>query len=190
MELATVQAQQREIKITRWFGQFSKRILSFVKARVSDVEEAEDIAQDVWLQLNRQADIDSIEQVGNWLFTTARNRVTDYYRKKKTLRLGDMGGSNAEDSNSEDIGDGLMFDSWVYQNLPDNIIENKQFWQELEGVLNQMPKEQSEIFIAHELEGVSFKELSEQTGVSVNTLLGRKRYAVEKLRRHFENYID
>ncbi|MBK6994876.1 MAG: hypothetical protein IPH31_08090 [Lewinellaceae bacterium] len=77
--------QQRDIKITEWFGQYGRRLLAFVRSKIQDIEVAEDTAQDVWLQLTRQQDLEEIEQIGNWLFTAARNRVTDYYRKKKTV---------------------------------------------------------------------------------------------------------
>lgn len=81
----TLATQQRDSKITEWFGQYGRRVLAFVRSKIRDLEVAEDTAQDVWLQLTRQEDLEEIDQIGNWLFTAARNRVTDYYRKKKTV---------------------------------------------------------------------------------------------------------
>ena len=188
MELDLV-TRQRDSKITGWFAEYGKRVLAFVRSKISDLEAAEDAAQDVWLQLTRQEDLDDIGQVGNWLFTTARNRVTDYYRKKKTVPFSSMAQqSDSGDPSDEDPAGDLVFDYWLEQNLPDNLLETQEFWDELDRALEQLPTEQREVFVAHELYDVSFRELSEQSGVSVNTLLSRKRYAVLRLREHFEQW--
>lgn len=188
MDIAAVNAQ-REIKISSLFGQFSKRILAFVRSRIDDVDEAEDIAQDVWLQLAKQTDIDSIQHVPSWLFTTARNRITDYYRKKRpermTKSISKDGGESDEYLEQEEY----SFNLWAGANLPDIALESKEFWDELDKALAAMPAEQRDVFVAHELNGIPFNQLVEETGVSLNTLLGRKRYAVEKLRKYFESYI-
>jgi DNA-directed RNA polymerase specialized sigma24 family protein len=112
--------QQRDIKITEWFGQYGRRVLAFVGSRIRDLEVAEDTAQDVWLQLTRQEDLAEIEQIGNWLFTTARNRVTDYYRKKKTVSFSQMALENSSESVEEsEMADDLLLDHWLDHNLPD-----------------------------------------------------------------------
>lgn len=187
MELDLAQGQ-RNTKISGWFAQYGKRVLAFVRSRINDLEAAEDTAQDVWLQLTRQEDLDSIEQVGSWLFTTARNRVTDYYRKKKNIPFSQLvpAGKDEDDSDAEAVED-LFFDAWVEQNLPDAWVESREFWDELHRALNQLPPEQRAVFVAHELEDVPFKQIAEETGLSVNTLLSRKRYAVLHLRKHFSN---
>lgn len=183
--------RQRDSTITGWFAQYGKRVLAFVRSKIDDLEAAEDAAQDVWLQLTRQEDLDSIEQVGNWLFTAARNRVTDYYRKKKTVPFSRVAPSGDSGDDSEDTASAeVMFDYWLEENLPDNLLETQEFWSELERVLDQLPPEQREVFVAHELYDVSFRELAEQTGVSVNTLLSRKRYAVLRLREHFARWLE
>jgi RNA polymerase sigma factor (sigma-70 family) len=183
--------QQRDNKITEWFGQYGRRVLAFVRSRIRDLEVAEDTAQDVWLQLTRQEDLAEIEQIGNWLFTTARNRVTDYYRKKKTVSFSQMTLENSP-GNADDLEmtDDLLFDHWLGQHLPDAIMETKEFWDELDRALKLLPTEQREVFVAHELNEVSFKKMAEQTGLSINTLLARKRYAVLRLREHFEDWLD
>ncbi len=183
--------QQRDRKITEWFGQYGRRVLAFVRSKIRDLEVAEDTAQDVWLQLTRQADLDEIEQIGNWLFTTARNRVTDYYRKKKTVSFTQLSAETGEQQNDEaNPPEDLMFDSWLEQNLPDTILESQEFWDELSRVLETLPAEQREVFVEHELNDVSFKELADKTGLSINTLLARKRYAVLRLRAYFEGQLD
>jgi len=183
--------QQRDIKITEWFGQYGRRVLAFVRSKIRDFEVAEDTAQDVWLQLTRQEDLDEIEQIGNWLFTAARNRVTDYYRKKKTVPFSQIApeGTENQEYDPEQAHD-LLFDHWLEQNLPDTLLETKEFWDELTAALEQLPEAQREVFVAHELNEVSFKEMAEQTGVSINTLLARKRYAVMRLRAHFDDWLS
>jgi RNA polymerase sigma factor (sigma-70 family) len=183
--------QQRDSKITEWFGQYGRRVLAFVRSKIRDLEVAEDTAQDVWLQLTRQEDLDEIEQIGNWLFTAARNRVTDYYRKKKTIPFSQIALENSESQNEDaELSDDLVFDHWLEQNLPDAMLETQEFWDELNRALELLPAEQRDVFVAHELNEVSFKKMAEQTGVSINTLLARKRYAVLRLREHFEAWLD
>jgi RNA polymerase sigma factor (sigma-70 family) len=183
--------QQRDSKITEWFGQYGRRVLAFVRSKIRDLEVAEDTAQDVWLQLTRQEDLEEIEQIGNWLFTTARNRVTDYYRKKKTVPLSQVMLESAENQEDETgMVDDLMFDHWLEQNLPDTLLETQEFWDELTRALEKLPIEQRDVFVAHELNEVPFREMAEQTGLSINTLLARKRYAVLRLREHFSDWLE
>ncbi|MBC7777498.1 MAG: RNA polymerase sigma factor [Phycisphaerae bacterium] len=182
--------QQRDSKITEWFGQYGRRVLAFVRSKIQDIEVAEDTAQDVWLQLTRQQDLEEIEQIGNWLFTTARNRVTDYYRKKKTIPFSQIGlGSFENQEDDAELADDLLFDRWLEQNLPDALLESQEFWDELNRALELLPAEQREVFVEHELNDVPFREMAEKTGVSINTLLARKRYAVLRLREHFEDWL-
>lgn len=187
IELAT---QQRDNRITEWFGQYGRKVLSFVRSKIRDIEVAEDTAQDVWLQLTRQEDLDAIDQIGNWLFTTARNRITDYYRKKKSVPFSQLISENAEDAADDgEATDDLVFDHWLEQNLPDTLLESQEFWEELQRALDQLPDDQREVFVANELYDVPFRELADQTGLSINTLLARKRYAVLRLRKHFESWL-
>ena len=183
--------QQRDSKITEWFGQYGRRVLAFVRSKIRDIEVAEDTAQDVWLQLTRQEDLEEIEQIGNWLFTAARNRVTDYYRKKKTIPFSQLALEQAENQEDDiELAGDLMFDHWLEQNLPDALLETQEFWDELNRALEKLPAEQREVFVAHELNEQPFREMAEQTGLSINTLLARKRYAVLRLREHFEDWIN
>lgn len=187
MELELAQQGLRNRKISDWFAQYGKRVLAFVQSRVRDLETAEDVAQDVWLQLSRQDDLDAIGQVGSWLFTAARNRVTDYYRKKKNIPFSQLLPAGAPgETDDDEAADDLFFDAWAEQNLPDALVESQEFWAELHRALDQLPAEQREVFIAHELYEVPFKQLAEETGLPVNTLLSRKRYAVLHLRRFFQ----
>lgn len=172
--------QHKEDAIIASFVKEKKRLLSFIKRRVSDQNDAEDILQDVFHQLIESfTPLQPIEKVSSWLFRVARNKIVDKYRKKKPVSFSEYLPAGGEEEINIDIL-ALLKDSG------DNP-EEQQFsniiWETLGNALEILPKEQSEVFIMHELEGKSFKEISEELNVSVNTLLSRKRYAVLFLRK-------
>jgi len=159
-------------RITEIFRREQGRLRSFVRKRVADEGDAEDILQDVFSALV-EADWLSrpVEQAGAWLFRVARNRIVDFFRKKRPVQFEDAG---IEDLlPSPDAG-------------PDAAYLRSLLWEELEQALAELPEEQRSVFIAHEIEGRSFKDLAAETGVSVNTLLSRKRYAVLHLRERLK----
>jgi RNA polymerase sigma factor (sigma-70 family) len=166
----------------------SARLRNFIRRRIPDPGEAEDILQDVFYELVEACRLpDPIEQVGAWLFRVARNRIIDRFRKKREVALPDLAG------HSEDGDD----DHWLEQMLPpetDNGPEAAYARSLLMGAvqdaLEELPAAQREVFIAHELERRSFKELAAESGVSVNTLLARKRYAVLHLRERLQTLYD
>jgi RNA polymerase sigma factor (sigma-70 family) len=149
------------------------RLRSFVRRRVADEGDAEDILQDVFFALVEANWLTRpVEQAGAWLFRVARNRIIDFFRKKRPVRFDDEG---IEDLlPSADAG-------------PEEAYVRSLLWEELEQALAELPEEQRAVFIAHEIEGRSFKELAAETGVSVNTLLSRKRYAVLHLRERLKD---
>ena len=153
------------------------RLLSFIRSRVPDAGDAEDILQDVFFELVESYRLPpSIENMGAWLFRVARNRITDLFRKKKPESLDDSP-SLAEMLPSPDAGPEAAFARGV-------------LLEEIEEALAELPEEQREVFVAHEIEGRSFKEIAAKTGVSVNTLLSRKRYAVLHLRGRLREIYD
>jgi RNA polymerase sigma factor (sigma-70 family) len=165
--------------------QYGSRLKGFIRKRVNSLEDADDILQDVFYQL-AEADrmTKPVEQVSAWLYTVARNRITDSYRKKKTESLPEY--SDDEDSFVEELGS-LMFDNG---NTPETEYLRSLVWTELEKVLNELPLEQREVFEMNELQGVPFKEISELTGDPVATLISRKRYAVLHLRERLQILYD
>lgn len=187
MALAMSQQQRKELKISKWFSEYGNRLLRFVKSKISDWEEAEDISQEVWYQLSRQGEVDTIEQIGSWLFTVANNRVINFYKKKKSIPFSHFENAAADTAGDEEgIEEEVSFNNWAEENLPSEIMESKEFWEMLQKMLMQLPPEQREVFIENELNDVSFREMSERTGISVNTLLARKSYAVKRLRKEFQ----
>jgi len=162
------------------------RLRNFIRRRVADPRDVEDILQDVFSELveaNRM--LMPIDHVTGWLFQVARNRITDLFRKKQPERFSDAAVANEDDGL-------LLFEDLLPSSDagPDAAYARSVLLDELEDALAELPREQRDVFIAHEIDGVSFKELSAKTGVSVNTLLSRKRYAVMHLRRRLQGVYD
>ena len=155
-------------RITEIFRREQGRLRSFVRKRVADEGDAEDILQDVFSAMVEANWLTRpVEQAGAWLFRVARNRIIDFFRKKRPVQFEAEGIENLLPS--ADAG-------------PEEAYVRSLLWEELEQALAELPEEQRAVFIAHEIEGRSFKDLAAETGVSVNTLLSRKRYAVLHLR--------
>ena len=159
---------------------------NFIRRRVPDPADAEDIVQDVFYELieaNRL--LMPIEQVTAWLFRVARNRITDVFRKKEAENFSDLAIADEDDES-------LQFEDLLpsRDDGPEALYIRSLLLEELKRALSELPKDQREVFIANELEGRSFKELSEATGSSVNTLLSRKRYAVLHLRERLQRVYD
>ena len=162
------------------------RLSNFIRRRVPDPSDAEDIVQEVFYELveaNRL--LMPIEHVTGWLFRVARNRITDLFRKKKPVALSDAA-VEGEDGEMLQIEDLLPSPDAG----PEALYFRNVLLDELEFALGELPGEQREVFVAHELEGRSFKEMAAETGVSVNTLLSRKRYAVLHLRERLQTIYD
>jgi RNA polymerase sigma factor (sigma-70 family) len=155
------------------------RLRNFIRKRVPDREDAEDILQDVFYELIESYRLmKPVEEVTAWLFRVARNRIIDRFRKKKTEPLS-AHVVTTDDGDELDLEDLLpSADAGPEAAYARNLLLDA-----VDDALDELPPEQSEVFIAHEWMGVSFKDLAEETGVSLNTLLSRKRYAVLHLRR-------
>jgi len=161
------------------------RLFGFIRRRVSDPGDAEDVLQDVLsalVEANRL--LMPIEHVTGWLFRVARNRITDLFRKKRPQALGEA--SLADDEDEARLDDLLPSPDAG----PDALYARGVLLHELELALAELPPEQRAVFVAHELEGRSFKEMAAETGTSVNTLLSRKRYAVLRLRERLQDVYD
>jgi RNA polymerase sigma factor (sigma-70 family) len=164
------------------------RLRNFIRRRVPDPRDAEDILQDVFYKLveaNRL--LMPIEHVTGWLFRVARNRITDLLRKKKPENF-----SDAAVSRNDDDDELLRFEDLLPSPDagPEALYARSVLLDELESAVDELPEEQREVFVAHEFQGRSFKEIAAETGVSVNTLLSRKRYAVLHLRERLQDIYD
>jgi RNA polymerase sigma factor (sigma-70 family) len=163
-------------RISETIAREQARLRQFIRKRVPDASEAEDIVQEVFYELvSAYRMMKPVEQVGAWLFRVARNRIIDLFRRKRPAVVG----QDAEAPNwvdllpSSDAGPAAAYARRV-------LVE------ELDAALDELPEEQRVVFVAHEIEGRSFKELSEETGFGINTLLARKRYAVLQLRSRLQ----
>jgi RNA polymerase sigma factor (sigma-70 family) len=185
-QLTSTLMSEQDRQIAGIVEEEGSRLRNFIRRRVPDPSDAEDILQDVLYRLveaNRL--LMPIEHLTGWLFRVARNRITDFFRKKKPELFSD---TVLED----DEGQLLELDDLLPSPDagPEAIYARNMLLEELEIALNELPVEQREIFIAHELEGHSFKELTEATGVNLNTLLSRKRAAVLYLRERLQTVYD
>jgi RNA polymerase sigma factor (sigma-70 family) len=174
-------------KLTEAVAREQGRLRNFIRRRVPDDAEAEDILQDVFYELVEAYRLmKPIEQVGAWLFRVARNRIIDAFRKKKPEALSAQSTRANEDSEPLILEDLLPSpDAGPEAEYARNVLLD-----ELDAALEDLPDEQREVFVAHEIEGRSFKEISAETGVSVNTLLSRKHQAVLHLRRQLRTIYD
>jgi RNA polymerase sigma factor (sigma-70 family) len=174
----TIAEQDR--KIAEALERDQPRLRSFIRRRVLDTGDAEDVLQDVFYELTQAYRLmKPVEQVTAWLYRVARNRITDLFRRRTTVSLNEPVAGEDEALEFEDLlpspDDG-----------PDAIYARNLLIEAMDAALDELPENQREVFIAHELEGRSFKEMSEETGTSVNTLLSRKRYAVLHLRQRVQ----
>lgn len=170
-------------RISETIAREQARLRRFIRKRVPDDSDAEDIIQDVFYELvDAYRLMKPVEQVGAWLFRVARNRIVDLFRKERPSVLGNDSMFATED------GEELPWENLLPSpdGGPEAAYARSVLLEELDAALEDLPEEQRDVFVAHELEGRSFKELAEATGVGLNTLLSRKRYAVLQLRRRLQ----
>jgi RNA polymerase sigma factor (sigma-70 family) len=180
------QGFDQDRQISEIVAEERSRLRNFIRRRVPDPRDAEDILQEVFYELSEANSLlMPIGHVTGWLFRVARNRITDLFRKQRPESFSDTVAADEDDElpqwedllPSPDAG-------------PEALYVRRVLLDELELALSELPDEQREVFVAHELEGRSFKELSEVSGVNINTLLARKRYAVLHLRERLQSIYD
>jgi RNA polymerase sigma factor (sigma-70 family) len=181
-------APQQDQRISEVVTREQSRLRNFIRRRVPDPRDAEDILQEVFYELveaNRL--LMPIEHVTGWLFRVARNRITDLFRKKKPENFSATAMARNDDDDELPVFEDLLPSPDAG---PEALYARSLLLEELELAVEELPEEQREVFVAHELEGRSFKEMAAETGVSVNTLLSRKRYAVLHLRERLHSIYD
>ncbi len=179
-------ALEQDQRISEVVKREQSRLRNFIRRRVPDPLDTEDILQDVFdrlVEANRL--LMPIEHVTGWLFRVARNRITDLFRKQEPENFSDMAAADED-------GDWMPFEDLLPSPDagPEALYARNVLLDELELALDELPEEQREVFLAHEFEGRSFKQIADETGVSVNTLLSRKRYAVLHLRERLKQVYD
>jgi RNA polymerase sigma factor (sigma-70 family) len=177
---------EQDQRISEAIDRDKTRLRNFIRRRVADPSDAEDILQEVFYELVETYRLmKPIEQVGAWLFRVARNRITDLFRKKKPV-------ASTNDPVVAEEGEFLTLEDLLPSRDagPEAAYARTVLLAELEDALEELPEEQREVFLAHEIEGRSFKDLAIETGLSVNTLLSRKHYAVIHLRERLRAVYD
>jgi RNA polymerase sigma factor (sigma-70 family) len=165
------------------------KLLGFIRNRVSSTEEAEDILQDVFYQFVAGYDtIESLDRVTSWLFSVARNKIIDRYRRDAVRPQRTAFGAQA--GSDEDVPLSLQDILPDLGNTPEDAYLREMIWDAIMDALDELPADQRQIFIQNEIEEQSFREIAEQTGTSINTLLSRKRYAILALRKRLQRLYD
>jgi len=164
---------------------YGKSLMGFIRKRVSNDADAEDILQDVWYQLSNVVNAEPIEQTGAWLYRVAKNKILDKHKKHRESLFDDFLAEDEEEGQSN-----FMELLMVEEATPESTYLRNLFWEQLFIALDELPDEQKQVFIWHELEDLSFDDISEKTGVKFNTLVSRKRYAVLHLRSRLKQLYD
>jgi len=182
VEQPTEQGSEQNRRLSDVIQQEYRRLFQFIRKRVGDPGDAEDILQDVFSELIEAYRLmQPIEQVGAWLYRVARNRIIDRFRKQR------LGAGNQMDTGPREEEALLLEDLLPSPDAgPEAEYARSVLFEELEAAIDDLPEEQRSVFIAHELEGRSFKEIAEETGLNMNTLLSRKHYAIVHLRRRLK----
>src|SRR5216684_4382823 len=178
---------EQDQRISEAISREQPRLRNFIRKRVADRDDAEDILQEVFYELvEAYRMMKPVEQVTAWLFRVARNRITDLFRRKSREE------QRSEPATFTEDGEALLLEDLLPSPDagPEAAYARSVLLEELDDALNELPEEQREVFVAHELEGRSFKDLAVETGVSINTLLSRKHYAVIHLRERLGEIYD
>lgn len=173
---------QGQKNIVQAVADYGKQLFSFIRKRVNNDEDAEDILQDVWYKFTNTSEKEVIDQVSGWLYRVARNVITDKYRKHQDELLDDFTHQDGE-------GEVNILDILLPDNTSNPETEHLRhiFWQQLLEALQELPENQRNVFVWNELEGRTFAEIADKTGENVKTLISRKGYAVRHLRKRLEN---
>jgi len=176
-------SEQKARSITNTIKQFNRKLFGFVRDKVKSTEDAEDILQDVWVQLSNLSDIEDLENVSAWLYEVARNKITDKSRKKTNLAIEDFSYENEEgEFNFKEI---LLLDD---TNNPDLTFFKELFWKEFQKAIDELPENQREVFLLNEMEDMTLQQIADQKGENIKTIISRKGYGVKHLRNKL-NYL-
>ena len=175
---------QRQQTIQNAVQNYGKRLFSFIRSRVKNDEDAEDILQDVWYKLTSIIDTEPLEQLSSWLYRVSRNSIVDKSRKLKPQSLEDFAFENEE-------GEMVFPEAMLIENMnPETEFESANFRELFFTVLDELPAKQREVFIWNELEDLTLQEIADKTGESIKTIISRKRYAVAHLRERLQNLYN
>ncbi|MBF8456044.1 sigma-70 family RNA polymerase sigma factor [Kaistella sp. G5-32] len=170
--------REKESLIAQTVRNYGGKLLSFIRPKVNNTEDAEDILQEVWYQFSNLTNISEIVNLSGWLYTVSRNKITDSYRKKKTENLEDFTFEN--DDGTFSIKDILLLDD---SENPELLAFREEVWKELFRALEELPEKQRLAFVESEIEGKKLQEIADEQGENIKTIISRKNYAVKHLRK-------
>ncbi|MEI2754964.1 MAG: RNA polymerase sigma factor [Chitinophagaceae bacterium] len=176
---------QTKNTVSQTFNKLGKQLFAFIKNKVKIVEDAEDILQEVWYQFSNFSNIDELDNASAWLYTVSRNKITDFYRKKKTDNLEDYTYENEEGDFS--IKDALLIDD---SNNPELAMFKELFWDELIKALDELPENQRFVFIENEIEDKTLQKIADETGENLKTIISRKGYATKHLKKRLQHLYN
>jgi len=175
---------ERQQSIIYAVQNYGKRLFGFIRSRVKNDQDAEDILQDVWYQLSSVIDTEPIEQLSAWLYRVTRNRIVDKKRKKSTISLEDMAIENED-------GEIIFPETLLVGGLnPEEVLESSFLKEMFFNALGELPTKQREVFVMNELEEMTLQEIADKTGESIKTIISRKRYAVAQLQKRLQNIYN
>lgn len=178
MEVINMSQREKDSLIAQTVKNYGGKLLSFIRPKVNNAEDAEDILQEVWYQFSNLTNISEIVNVSAWLYTVSRNKITDSYRKKKTDNLEDF---VYEDENGIfSIKDILLLDD---SENPELLAFREEVWKALFSALEELPEKQRTVFVDHEIEGKKLQEIADEQGENIKTIISRKNYAIQHLRK-------
>lgn len=175
-ETFTMSKQEKENMISHTVNKYGERLMTFIKPKVKNTEDAEDILQEVWYQLSNLTNIADIVNISSWLFSVTRNKITDSYRKKKT--------KNIEDFTYEDDNETLFIKDILLMDLesPELKLFQEDIWKELLNALEELPDKQRFVYVENEFNNKTLQQIADETGENIKTIISRKTYAVKHLR--------
>ncbi|SHM54673.1 RNA polymerase sigma factor, sigma-70 family [Mucilaginibacter sp. OK098] len=184
--ITAIAPEEKHKTIIQAIGEYGKNLLGFIRRRVKNDADAEDILQDVWYQFSSVINSEPIEQTGAWLYRVARNKILDKHKKHTEVLMDDMLAGDEDDDDAPDFKAILMTEATT----PETEYVRNLFWEQLFFALDELPTEQREVFMWHELDDIPFSEIAENTGINVQTLVSRKRYAVVHLRKRLKQLYE
>ncbi|KIA90597.1 RNA polymerase sigma factor [Kaistella jeonii] len=178
VEVIDMSEREKESLIAQTVRNYGGKLLSFIRPKVNNTEDAEDILQEVWYQFSNLTNISEIVNLSGWLYTVSRNKITDSYRKKKTENLEDFTFENEDGTFS--IKDILLLDD---SENPELLAFREEVWKELFTALEELPEKQRLAFVESEIEGKKLHEIADEQRENIKTIISRKNYAVKHLRK-------
>ena len=186
LEIIPMSQTEKDSLIAQTVKNYGGKLLSFIRPKVNNTEDAEDILQEVWYQFSNLTNISEILNVGAWLYQVSRNKITDSYRKKKTENLEDF--VYEDEDGSFSVKDILLLDD---SENPELLAFREEVWKELFAALEELPEKQRSAFVENEIEGKKLQEIADAQGENIKTIISRKNYAVKHLRKRMNGlYLD